>query len=151
MANKKLMGAATSDLRLPAKKDKSDKKPKWQGKFGKGRAKVEEAVAVEPTVETPEIVVEEPTSVAEQPVEVPTAETTQETPVQEPVLEPTPSVEPTEEQQAEEPAGHATRMGGSRARLDQAGGGPGDQARLSPDRHSRGVGNPRLHRTVMAQ
>ena len=41
MANKKLQVAGTSDLKLPTKKSKDDKKPKWQTKTGgkKGKAK----------------------------------------------------------------------------------------------------------------
>ena len=48
MANKKL-GTTASELRLPAKKVKGDKKPKWQAKTGKAKAKeVEVAEPVEP-------------------------------------------------------------------------------------------------------
>ena len=35
MANKKLLGTAASDLRLPTKKVKGDKNPTWQGKATK--------------------------------------------------------------------------------------------------------------------
>jgi hypothetical protein len=52
MANKKLLGTATSELRLPTKKVKGEKKPKWQAKTGDKKAK-------EPLVETP--AQEEPT------------------------------------------------------------------------------------------
>lgn len=48
MANKKL-GTAASELRLPTKKDKSAKKPKWQAKIGK-------KVKVEPMAEMAEVV-----------------------------------------------------------------------------------------------
>jgi hypothetical protein len=37
MANKKL-GTAARELRLPAKKTKGDKKPKWQAKIGGKKA-----------------------------------------------------------------------------------------------------------------
>ena len=54
MANKKLLGNATSELRLPAKKTKGEKKPKWQAKTGGKKAKeVEVAEPVETVVETP--------------------------------------------------------------------------------------------------
>lgn len=105
MANKKL-GTTASELRLPTKKSKGDKKPKWQAKIGKGKAKAEEMPATEPTEqagETPVVAVEEPASVVEHPVEVATPETTQESHVPEPTLEPTPTIEPTSEQAAEEP------------------------------------------------
>ena len=61
MANKKLLGTATSDLRLPAKKAKGEKKPKWQAKTGGKKAKeVEVAEPVEAVVETPAPEVEQP-------------------------------------------------------------------------------------------
>ena len=62
MANKKL-GTAASELKLPTKKAKGDKKPKWQAKTGKGRAKAEEVAVAEPM---------------EQPVETPATEQPQE-------------------------------------------------------------------------
>ena len=53
MANKKL-GNAASELRLPTKKAKGEKKPKWQAKTGGKKAKeVEVAEPVEAAVETP--------------------------------------------------------------------------------------------------
>ena len=48
MANKKL-GTAAAELKLPTKKDKTSKKPKWQAKIG-GK---EGAEKPEPVVETP--------------------------------------------------------------------------------------------------
>ena len=53
MANKKLLGSATSELKLPAKKDKGEKKHKWQAKTGGKKAKAGEvAEPVEMVVET---------------------------------------------------------------------------------------------------
>ena len=48
MANKRL-GTAAAELKLPTKKDKSVKKPKWQAKIGGKKGKTE------PVVETQEI------------------------------------------------------------------------------------------------
>ena len=64
MANKKLLGNATSELSLPGKKAKGEKKPKWQAKTGGKKAK-EVAVAepVETAVETPAPEVEQPMDV----------------------------------------------------------------------------------------
>ena len=63
MANKKL-GTAASELRLPNKKVKGEKKPKWQAKTGGKKAK--EVEVAEPVAE-----VEVAETVAE--VEVPAA------------------------------------------------------------------------------
>ena len=61
MANKKLLETATSDLRLPTKKDKGEKKPKWQAKSGGKKAKeVEVAAPLEAVVKTPAIEREQP-------------------------------------------------------------------------------------------
>jgi hypothetical protein len=94
MANKKLLGTAVSELKLPAKKTKGDKKPKWQAKTGGKKAKeVEAAVPVEAAVEMP-------APEAEQSQEVTTPA---ETPFDEIVTEPTPTVEPTETPSTDEP------------------------------------------------
>lgn len=51
MANKKLKVGATNEVKLPTKKDKSEKKPKWQAKIGGKKAKmVETSVQEEPTL-----------------------------------------------------------------------------------------------------
>jgi hypothetical protein len=100
MANKKLLGNATSELRLPGKKVKGDKKPKWQAKTGKAKAKeVEVAEPAEIEVETPAPEVEQPQetpSLADMPntndgtEQEPRTEAT-ETP---PPEEPTPATDP---------------------------------------------------------
>jgi len=46
MANKKL-GTEASELRLPTKKTKGEKKPKWQAKTG-GKAKSKDVEVAEP-------------------------------------------------------------------------------------------------------
>ena len=97
MANKKLLGAATSELKLPTKKAKGEKKPKWQAKTGKGKAKSKEDVVAESV----EMAVEMPTTADEQPQDVATAA---EMPTTNETLEPAPSVEPTETPPDEEPA-----------------------------------------------
>ena len=51
MANKKLLGTAASELRLPAKKAKGDKKHKWHAETGGKKAK--EPVVVTPAQEEP--------------------------------------------------------------------------------------------------
>jgi len=86
MAIKKL-GTAASELRLPAKKAKGEKKPKWQAKTGGRKVKeVEVAEPVEAVVETPTPEVEQPLYV-QTPAEMPTDETTSE---------PAPTDEPTD-------------------------------------------------------
>jgi hypothetical protein len=60
MANKKLKVGATSEVILPTKKDKYEKKPEWQAKIGGKKGKPE------PLVETPEVV--EPAVVADEPL-----------------------------------------------------------------------------------
>ena len=106
MANKKL-GTAASELKLPTKKAKGDKKPKWQAKTGKGRAKADEAVVAETTeqgIETPSPAVEGATPEIVQ-IETATGlETTQESSVQDIALEPAATVEQTAEQTADETA-----------------------------------------------
>ena len=95
MANKKLRVGGTSDLKLPTKKSKDDKKPKWQWKKGDKKAKAEDVV------ETPLDVATMPAPAVEQPADVPAAE---DIPVEvapldgvaiEPSLESTPTEEPT--------------------------------------------------------
>ena len=94
MANKKLLGNAASALKLPTKKVKNDKKPKWQAKTGGKNAKeVEVAEPVEVGVETPAPVVEQPPEVA----------TPLETPTDEISTEPASIVEPTEAAPSDEP------------------------------------------------
>ena len=70
MANKKLKVGGASDLKLPTKKSKDDKKPKWQWKKGEKKAKADEVV------ETPEVVADESVPALQRPAEVPEAETT---------------------------------------------------------------------------
>jgi hypothetical protein len=53
MANKKLLGTATSDLKLPTKKAKGEKKPKWQAKTGKRKPKEVEIAMVVCYLSTP--------------------------------------------------------------------------------------------------
>jgi HB1, ASXL, restriction endonuclease HTH domain len=87
MANKKLLGNGTSELRLPAKKGKGEKKPKWQAKTGGKKSKeVEVAEPVEAVVETPALEVEQ----------LPEATTPATMPTDEVASEPAPTVEPTE-------------------------------------------------------
>ena len=57
MANKKLKVGGSENLKLPAKKDKSAAKPKWQAKIGGWKGKPE------PLVETPEVLKAVPHSV----------------------------------------------------------------------------------------
>jgi len=64
MANKKLK-VGGCELKLPTKKAKGEKKPKWRAKTGK---------KAEPVVEAPEVSVET-TEQVEQPVDVPATET----------------------------------------------------------------------------
>jgi hypothetical protein len=60
MANKKL-GTTASELKLPAKKTKGEKKPKWQAKTSGKKAKaVEVAEPVEAAIETAVPEVEQP-------------------------------------------------------------------------------------------
>src|SRR5260221_9034357 len=93
MANKKL-GTTASELRLPAKKAKGEKKPKWQAKTGGKKSKeVEVAEPVETTVEMPVPEVEQPQEVTT-PVEAPRDEIP---------TEPAPTVEPTETPSTDEP------------------------------------------------
>ena len=93
MANKKL-GTTASELRLPTKKAKGEKKPKWQAKTGGKKAKeVEVAEPVEAAVETlaPEV---------EQPQEAPAPAdslNTNEASI------PAPTLEPADTQPLEEP------------------------------------------------
>ena len=96
MANKKL-GTATSDLRLPAKKAKGEKKPKWQGKTGKGKAKAEEVTVAEPAETTAELLATE----VEQPQEAPSLA---DTPNTNEGTEPAPTPDPSETQPLEEPS-----------------------------------------------
>ena len=92
MANKKL-GTVASELRLPAKKAKGEKKPKWQAKTGGKKAKeVEVAEPVEAVVETPATEDEQPLDVT----------TPANTPMDEITTEPAPSVEPTDAPPADE-------------------------------------------------
>ncbi len=94
MANKKL-GTTASELRLPTKKAKGDKKPKWQAKMGGKMVKeVEVAEPVEATVETttPEV---------EQLIEVTTPP---ETPMDEIATEPAPTNKPTDTPPTHEPS-----------------------------------------------
>ena len=93
MANKKL-GTAASELRMPAKKAKVEKKPKWQAKTGGKKPKeIEVAEPVEAAIETPSPEVEQSQE-----------ETTPaETPTDEIATEPTPTVEPTEAPVTDEP------------------------------------------------
>ena len=95
MANKKLLGTATSELRLPAKKVKGDKKPKWQAKTGNGKPRGVDAT------EPMETVAETPATELDQPQEaLPPADT----PNTNEASEPAPTLEPTETQPTEEPA-----------------------------------------------
>jgi len=92
MANKKL-GTAASELRLPAKKAKGEKKPKWQAKTGVKKAKaVEVAGPVEAAVETP-------APETEQPQETPSLA---DTPSTNEATEAAPTLEPTEASPIEE-------------------------------------------------
>ncbi len=92
MANKKL-GTVASELRLPAKKAKGEKKPKWQAKTGGKKAKeVEVAEPAEGIVETPAPEVEQQLEVT----------TPSETPTNEITTEPVPTVEPLEASPADE-------------------------------------------------
>ncbi len=78
MANKKLLGSATSELRLPTKTIKGEKKPKWQAKTG-GKAKAKEVEGAEPVVavtETPAPEVEQ----SQEPLETPSDEIATEPP-----------------------------------------------------------------------
>ena len=87
MANKKLLGNATSELRLPTKKTKGEKKPKWQAKTGKAKAKeVEVAEPVEGAFEAPAPEVELPLEVT----------TLAETSMAEITTEPAPTIEQTD-------------------------------------------------------
>ena len=95
MANKKLRVGGASDLKLPAKKSKDDKKPKWQAKTGGKKGKAE------PVVELPSVV-DEQAPVVDQPVDVPGADTMpaeaaplEESPALESAPESTPTGEPT--------------------------------------------------------
>jgi hypothetical protein len=83
MANKKLKVGGSENLKLPEKKDKTAKKPKWQAKIGgrKGGEKVEPVVET-PVTEVPQVVVpgvvaDEPT-VPAVPTETPEVATTPE-------------------------------------------------------------------------
>src|SRR5450432_1211270 len=93
MANKKL-GTTASELRLPAKRVKGEKKPKWQAKTGGKKAKeVNVAEPVEATVETPGPEVEQPQE----------APSYAESPNTNEAMEPVPTPEPTEAPSTEEP------------------------------------------------
>ena len=70
MANKKLKVGGASDLKLPTKKSKDDKKPKWQWKKGEKKGQGREVI------ETQEVVADDSVPVLEQAGEVPAAETT---------------------------------------------------------------------------
>lgn len=94
MANKKL-GTAASELRLPAKKTKGEKKPKWQAKTGGKKAKAAEVA------ETVEAAVETPALEAEQPEEAPSlADTTNTNEASKPAT----TLETTETPPTDEPA-----------------------------------------------
>ncbi|HQR08352.1 MAG TPA: HTH domain-containing protein [Gemmatales bacterium] len=71
MANKKL-GTSASELKLPTKKVKGEKKPKWQAKMGK-------KMKAEPVVETPDVaepVVDESPTLPPEHADVPEVTTT---------------------------------------------------------------------------
>ncbi len=74
MANKKLK-VGGGELKLPAKKSKDEKKPKWQAKTGK-KAKVEPVVEVPTSVETG--MVDEIPALPTEPAVVPGVATTTE-------------------------------------------------------------------------
>jgi HB1, ASXL, restriction endonuclease HTH domain len=93
MANKKL-GTVANELRLPAKKAKGEKKPKWQAKTGGKKAKVVEvAEPVGAAVETPAADTEPPQETPTPADQPNTNETT----------EPAPTVEPTDAPLSDEP------------------------------------------------
>jgi len=93
MANKKL-GTTATELRLPTKKVKGEKKPKWQAKTGGKKAKeVEVAELVEATVETPVPVMEQPPETATQ----------ADTPNTNEAIQSAPTAEPAETQSTDEP------------------------------------------------
>ncbi|MBL8821966.1 MAG: hypothetical protein JNJ77_05205 [Planctomycetia bacterium] len=71
MANKKLKVGGSSELRLPTKKAKGEKKPKWQAKTG-GKKKGKESM-----VETP-LAVQEEQALPPEPTETPDVATTTE-------------------------------------------------------------------------
>ncbi len=75
MANKRL-GTAATELKLPTKKVKGEKKPKWQAKTGNKKGKDVEVV------ETPEVVVETPVqeepTLPPEPIETPVVATASE-------------------------------------------------------------------------
>ena len=93
MANKKLLGNVTGELRLPTKKAKGEKKLKWQAKLGGKKAK--EVEVVEPVGSA----VETPVSEVEQPQKLPRLP---ETPTDDITIEPAPTVEPAESTPADE-------------------------------------------------
>jgi len=89
MANKKL-GTAASELRLPTKKAKGEKKPKWQVKTGGKKAK-----------EPVEMAVESPATEVEQPQEAPYLA---DSPYTNDASEPAPADEPAETHPVDEPS-----------------------------------------------
>lgn len=74
MANKRL-GTAATELKLPTKKVKGEKKPKWQVKTGKKAKGCESVETPEVTVETP---VQEELSLPPEPAETPVVATIME-------------------------------------------------------------------------